>query len=178
MSATTEESIPQARNLQTIVTVALSVHEGIETAEEAAQAIHMVPRQGYYYLSAARFLGLVYREGKQNLPTDLGNKFAKATPEVRPGILSTLVTKAVDEAYERIDEVTDQTIDYRLGTLISWSEQVESLGEPTISAELKDEIIKVKQARKQVIDTSTPALEGELCLECFYRKSLTGECFC
>lgn len=178
MRTVKEESVPQARNLESVVAVVLGVHQGIETAEEAARVINMVERQGYYYLSAARFLGLVYREGKSNFSTDLGNTFATASDADRTALLTALVDDAIKSAYDRMDEVKDETLEYRLGTLLAWSEQTKSVNYAALSTTLTAEIEKVRAERAAAASASSAPRQGETCTECWMVKSLSGECAC
>lgn len=82
--------VPQADRLDKVALVPFLVAEGSNTPEELAPLLEFSPRQGRYYLDAARSLGLLCDRFEL---TPAGLDYISATPEMRRVLLCRAVLK-------------------------------------------------------------------------------------
>ncbi len=147
--------IPQADRLDKLAILPFLLEEGLTTPEAIAEALEFTPRQGRYYLDAARALGLCDAAGELSR---VGRQYLHSEPEVRSVLLCRLVlghpviqqlTSAAllspegtlpREAAERVvaeaSALSPSTSQRRIGTIWRWLQHVARFS-PLLSVEPK-----------------------------------------
>lgn len=74
-----EVPFPQANSFNLIIQTVFLVSEGVDTAFDISESIGFEPRQGNYYLSACRYLNLIYKEKNKYLLTSIGKEIINSS---------------------------------------------------------------------------------------------------
>ena len=132
----TDEIVPQANSIEKVVLSVDAVAGGCLTSQEIAEALDVDPRQGAYYATAARHLGLVERaEHGEWALTDGGEEAAEATNEELMKLLNSKLAEnryiaiyvdggeeALVKEWSARGDIGPETIRRRTSTISAWAE--------------------------------------------------------
>ena len=135
-----DDIVPQANSPEKIILTVDAVADGCSTSKEIAEALGVDPRQGAYYATAARHLGLVERAGQSHwtLTAD-GIAAAQSSTEDLVHLLDKHLEKnphiaiytdggeqALIDEWSMRGDIGDETMARRATTIRSWAEYLTS----------------------------------------------------
>ena len=141
------KDIPQADNLQKVITVIDAVYSGCSTQSQIAKVLEYTERQARYYRHAAKILGFITYDNNNAVITNAGKEFAETEEEdiryilIRISILNNSFLDNIvhfvqnkqngfiwEDVRDYILSITDHsahsTIPRRTKTILSWLEEL------------------------------------------------------
>ena len=131
-----DEIVPQANSPEKVVLTVDAIADGCSTSKEIADALGVDPRQGAYYATASRSLGLVDHAGPGRWAlTPEGARAAQSETEDLVALLDARLDKnphvavyiddgeeALAEEWSTRGDIGPETIARRIATIRSWAE--------------------------------------------------------